>query len=482
MKRFKRIGILLGVLAVVCIATFAALRIEEYQEQIQNSEEVILSLSADDVQSLSWSYDDTSLSFSRDEENIWRWSEDQAFPVSEEKINELLEIFSSFGVSFIIENVEDYGQYGLDAPVCTIKLETEDASYTVELGDFSKLDNQRYISIGDGNAYLVSNDPMDLYEIKIEDVIQNDEALSYDAVSTIRISAQEDYAIQYIEDSADTYFDEDVYFTQRDGVTLPLDTTLVDDYLYAVSSLSFETYVSYNATEAELETYGLNDPELTLTVDYTTSGETEEETVSGTYTLSISRSAEERAKAAEKDSADTDEADDTEEEQYSAYVRVNDSPIIYEVSSTYFESLMASSYDDLRHKEAFPGDFAIVSSMDIELEGKSYTLTAKENDDTADEEGTASWLYGEEEIDIANIQSALESLTASEFTDEVPDGQQEIRLTLRLTDENFPQVEIVLYRYDGTDCLATVDGESFALISRTSVVDLIEAVNAIVLS
>ena len=51
-----------------------------------------------------------------------------------------------------------------------------------------------------------------------------------------------------------------------------------------------------------------------------------------------------------------------------------------------------------------------------------------------------------------------------------------------MTDENFSQVEIVFYRYDGSNCLATVDGDSFALVSRSSVVDLMEAVNAIVLS
>lgn len=61
-------------------------------------------------------------------------------------------------------------------------------------------------------------------------------------------------------------------------------------------------------------------------------------------------------------------------------------------------------------------------------------------------------------------------------------GEQEVRITLNLTDKNFPQTEIVFYRYDGTNCLATIDGESFALVLRSSVVDFIEAVNAIVLN
>ena len=60
-------------------------------------------------------------------------------------------------------------------------------------------------------------------------------------------------------------------------------------------------------------------------------------------------------------------------------------------------------------------------------------------------------------------------------------GKEEIRLTVYLENENHPKVEIELYRYDGSDCLAKVDGEILALISRSDVVELIEAVNAIVL-
>ena len=38
-----------------------------------------------------------------------------------------------------------------------------------------------------------------------------------------------------------------------------------------------------------------------------------------------------------------------------------------------------------------------------------------------------------------------------------------------------------MYRYDGEQCLAMVDGQSVSLVPRSDVVDLIEAVNALVL-
>jgi hypothetical protein len=43
-------------------------------------------------------------------------------------------------------------------------------------------------------------------------------------------------------------------------------------------------------------------------------------------------------------------------------------------------------------------------------------------------------------------------------------------------------INIVLYRYDGTNCIAELNGEPVSLVSRSSVVNLMEAVYAIVLN
>lgn len=84
-------------------------------------------------------------------------------------------------------------------------------------------------------------------------------------------------------------------------------------------------------------------------------------------------------------------------------------------------------------------------------------------------------------METGDLQSALEGLSAASFTDESPDGKEEIALTVTLDNENVQEVEIELYRCDGEQCLAVVDGRSVSLVPRSSVVDLIEAINAIVL-
>ena len=89
--------------------------------------------------------------------------------------------------------------------------------------------------------------------------------------------------------------------------------------------------------------------------------------------------------------------------------------------------------------------------------------------------------YQEEEIETDELFSALKGLKADCFTEEEPGQKEEIRLTLHLDNEVSPQVTIVLYRYDGSSCLAEADGKTVSLIPRSQAVDLIEAVNTIVL-
>lgn len=480
MKRSKRLYILLGVLVVVCAGTYGVLQYEERKEEISNSDEVVLEISADDVTGLSWEYNSQTLSFHKDE--IWTYDDDEAFPVSEEKIDELLDVFGEFRVSFVIEDVEDYAQYGLDDPVCTIDIETADETYEIQLGDYSTMDSERYVSIGDGNVYLVQEDPLDTYDAVLSDMIQNDETPSFGSaeIAQIQFSGSEDYQISYVEDSTDSYCADDVYFTEQDGETRPLDTSNVDSYLSVISNLDLTDYVTYNATEEELASYGLDDPDLTVTVQYTPEDDedTEEnEAVEQTFVLNLSRDPEEAAAAASEAKSGTEESGDSEDsEEVTAYVRVGDSQIVYQLTTDQYNSLTAASYNDLRHQEVLTADFDDIQQIDISLEDQEYTIDVTEEDDEK------TYSYGGEELDISDFQSALEALTADSFTDEEPADKEEIGLTLHLDNENYPEVTVDLYRYDGSYCLAVVDGEPVSLVERSYVVDLVEAVNAIVLN
>lgn len=501
MHRSKRLLILVGVLAVVCAAAFLATRVQEQQEQVEASGETVLAIDAGNVASLAWTSGEAEYAFHKDE--TWIYDADEAFPVSAEALEELLAPFSSFNAAFVIRDVTDYAQYGLEEPECTIEIGTAEASYTIALGDMSAMDDQRYVSIGDGNVYLAVTDPMDAFAVELSDLIDNDEIPQMDTVTALSLTGAVEESIAYVEAGGPSYSDEDVYFLQSGEESLPLDTDLVEDYLGGIRDLVLTDYATYNATEIELASFGLNDPALIVTVEYEQQDEAAEEgaepeTTAGTLALHIGRVEEEAEESAE----DAQDGEETAQEdvQYAYYLRVGDSQIVYNLSDADGEALFAGSYDDLRHRQLFWGDFDDVAQATILLDNQTYTLTAQtaETADAAaaeepagsaeptataaaEDDAEITWICNGETVDVTGIRDKLAALTAEAFTSEAPADQLEISLALDLNDEDVPQVRIQLYRYDGASCLAVLDGEPAALVAREDVVDLMEAVRTLLL-
>lgn len=473
MKRSKRLGILAGILAVTCIATLILSKYEEKQEEIQNSDEVILEVDSDTVSTLSWDYAGETFTFQKDEEN-WSYEEDEAFPVSSEKISEILAHFEDFGVNFVIENVDDYSQYGLNDPEYTITLTTDEETYEIKLGDFSKMDQQRYVDISDGNVYLVSEDPVEYLPSELSAMILNDETPEIESVTDIQFTGNQDYKINYIKNSKKTYDAKDVYFTDIDGDTVAMDPDTVDTYLETISSLNLESYATYNATEEELKSYGMDEPELSVTVNYSYKNEDEED-VFDTCILHISQNPKE-LEAANK----AEEKNKEEIPEVTKYVRLGDSPIVYIIDDTTYDTLTNVSTSTMRHNEIFWADFALVTKIDITLEDKTHTLTSTL--DEKDEDAERVWYYNDDELDIYDLKNAIIGLTKSSFTDLESNEKEEISMTLYLDNEDFPKVTIQLYRYNGTVCLAVVDGKSVAFVSRSDVMELVEAAQSIILN
>lgn len=519
MKRYKRILILLAALVVICAAAFAVTRYEEKKENIAQTDEVILSLDSSEATKLSWTYGDNEpLAFHKNgagtatatdadaDGRVWVYDDDETFPVDADKVADLIDNFSSLAAAFVIEDVEDYSQYGLDEPECTISVTVGGTDYEIKLGAYSTMDEERYASIGDGRVYLLASDPMDSFDLELSDMIENDELPSFDVVSSIEVSGRDDYTAEYSETNSVTYSDDDKYFVTDGEDTLALDTEKVEAYLEAVSSLSLEKYAAYNAGSEELSGYGLDNPELTVTVDYSDAVTEDDDTdvASGTFVMSIARNpdAKEDSEEATDDSEDVAETSDDEsdaDEAPAAYLRIGDSQIVYELSADDYDTLMAASLDDLRHSELMWADFGDVTEIDITLEGEAYTLTSKTETVSADEvdteesDGTVAtenedgtvdvttWYLGDAEIDISDLKSAVLALSAAEFTDETAADKEEISVKLRLDNKNVSETVLTFYRYDGESCLAVVDGKPLAFVSRAKVVNLIEAVNALVL-
>ena len=483
MKRKTRLIILCCVLAVAVGAAVGLSLYSEEAEQIAESGEVVFELPVDEVTALSWEYTDeegetVSLAFTNN--GGWSYDGDASFPVDGEALTELLDYFAAMPAAFVIEDVTDYGQYGLEEPLCTINITAGETEYEIALGDYSELDYQRYLSLGDGRAYLVNDDPMELYKITLDDLMLDDTIPAFVDVERVEFSGAENYVIERDENGG-SYRAGDVYYTENGEV---LDTDSVNDFVTYIAALGLEDYYTYDATEADLAETGLDEPELTVTIDYPESGEEDAEIL--TFTISFSRSAtdkltdwDEVLAALEEESEDAEETAEPTDEDAVAYLRVGESAIIYEIGYDTFKAIMACSYDDLRHTEIFPAEVEDVTALSVTLDGGTYEFTTMPPEGAeAEDEGT-QWYYEGEETGVTDIGTALAALSASRFDGGGASGEEEIRL--RATLASGDEIALSLYRADGESCYAEVDGEGIGYVPRSQAVDLIEAVNAVVL-
>lgn len=464
MKRSKRLWILLAVCAGVFLAAFAVSRVEERAEKIRASGETVLAVDPETVTALSWQTGTESYSFRREEG--WIYGEDENFPVSSDAVLERLEPFADLAAAFIIEEPESLADYGLKEPECIVTLETAEKTWEIRLGTTSAIDEQRYFSIGDGKVYLAQTDMRALFDAGLPEMIQNDTIPALENVTGIRVSGKEEFTVTYREDG-NSLRQEDVYYAQKDGSQLPLDTDLVENFLNDIRYLTLEEYVTYHASDEELAACGLDDPEITAEVTYAPEeGQTE------VFTISVSRDPAAETK---------EDAEEDAEETVNAYARIGQSGILYKISSSYGTRLAETGLDTLRHQEVFPGNFADVTRLEFTLDGNGYTLSCltEAGETETDGDGNRVFRYQETEADTAGLEAALDGLTAVRFTDEVPTGKEELRLTA--TFASGETAALTLYRYDGENCLAVVDGEPLALVSRADAMKLVEAVYAIVL-
>ena len=489
MKRKTRLIALLCVLVIAVGVTVAVSLTEREREAIAESGEVVFELPADEASALAWSYTDgeageLSLSFTK-EDGGWTYDGDAAFPVDDEAVAELLGYFEAVQAAFVIDDVTDYAQYGLEDPVCTIDIAAGDAEYEILVGSYSELDYQRYISVGDGKVYLVNDDPMDYYKTELDELMLDDAIPAFADVERVEFSGAENYAIERGE-GGPSYREDDVYYTES-GV---LDTSAVNSYVSYIASLALGDYYTYDASDEDIAAAGLDDPELAVTIDYPESADEGAEILS--FTIAFSRGATDKLTdwdevlEAMEAGEESGEAGEPADEDAVAYLRVGGSAIIYEISCDDFKALMACSYNDLRHTELFPAETEDIASLTVTLDGETHELTTAppedaESDEAGEDGEDGGWYFGGEKIDIAEVEAAIASLSVTRFAKDTSSGATEISFTAVLGLDGSPEVTVRLCRIDGESCLASVNGESIGYVPRSQVVDLIEAVNAIVL-
>lgn len=368
-----------------------------------------------------------------------------------------------------IENVTDWDQYGLEAPLCTITV-TTDTTHVLDIGNETSMGGERYFSTGDGNVYLVDSSILDPFCYELYDVLKYESIPPFTDVTGMEVDSDaQSYAVTCKENSGLAYFGEYAWIMDDKVV----DTELTEDLISTLLDVSWIGCVNYNADD--LSVYGLEDPVATITLNYI-------ETVS-VSTGEVDEEGDTVFETREDPTAFVLEIGGTVGNY--RYAKIPDSNMIYTIDGDMVDTLLNTTYYDLRPDDVLLMDWEEVTSVDITLDGETYTL-AKETRSTTDEDGNSTeetvYTLNDTQVEFEAVQTALDSLESTGYATGTPDGTEEIRFLIRRNTEDFQEIELAFYRYDSTSCMTTLNGETTVFTEREGIVDLIEQVNSIVLN
>lgn len=477
MKRGKKLLLLGLALVVMAGASLAALKLnpEDSGDSTAEEDQVIYSVEPDSVTKLSWTYGGETVTL-LDAGDGWMVENDRNFPLDESCLDTMLDALSEITSSKTIEAVEDLGEYGLEDPVCAITV-TAGKTSELKLGSETGLGGQRYLSLGDGNVYLVDAGLLSGFSHDLYDLIQKESIPSMtDIRSFVVDDGERRFTIDYLEDSGLAYSKHYTWFARTGDGYQTLDTELTDSFVEQIQNLSWGRCVDYQATTSALKTYGLDDPTVTVTVTYVETSRVETNETDENGNVVYDTKEEEKTFTLEIGGYDGS----------SCYARIAGSKMVYLISADICDSLLHTGAEDLLPDDVLVMDWETVTGFDISLDGTTYSVK-KEVRENTDEDGvtTEEYVYtlNGEEVDIGSVLDSLEALNATGSGEGLtPSRKAEISFVFHRNTDTFRDVELIFYTYDSASCLVGLNGETRLFVSRDSVVSIAEAVNALVLA
>lgn len=475
MKRERKLMILSGVL-VVCVAGAVVVSRIDFEEKMTGTETTIVDVDSADITYLAWNYEDDQMAFTR-EDGEWIYETDAKMSVDQELLDEIAENLSDITSDKMVEEVQSLSVYGLSDPAYNITIKTADDTWEIAVGDETFSDGEVYISNGDDYVYLTDSGLIDDISYSLLDCVQKEEIPEMESISRIEIENENTLDMVYKENAGYCYSDAYTYYLKDGDTYRNLDNKETEDIFTTLSDFSWEECVDFYADDSELESYGLKDPDAVVTVTYQPAAEEEESDDADASTEKTDdESTEENLKFEYQVG--------TEDDKY--YAKLTDSDIVYTISEVVYNAAVNASYDNLKPDEVILLDWDTVNSIEIELDGNVYTVDVEKDGDDA-----YQCTLNDVEIEFGGVLDQIPDITIAEESDDedsVPEeepslsnNKSELKLTFHRNTDEYRKVELEFYQYDGSYCISVLNGEEMNYTDRSSVVDLKEEINSVIL-
>lgn len=181
--------IILLVLAALVAATFGLKAYNKNKEEAKTAEEeastiYISKVDTDDITAFSYELDQVTYSFTKNGDT-WTYEGDPSIDLDEDKINTMLETFSSFTATDEI-TYDDLSDFGLDNPSNLVTFTTADGSTSIYVGNQNDMLGSYYVMTGeDSKVYLTTTSLADKFSKTLEELTVTEDTESVESTEAL---------------------------------------------------------------------------------------------------------------------------------------------------------------------------------------------------------------------------------------------------------------------------------------------------------
>ncbi|WP_394912975.1 DUF4340 domain-containing protein [uncultured Robinsoniella sp.] len=276
MKKKKKLIGLLSALVVLILLTAAYFCLKNYNKEQEAESETedtsvaVTSIEETDITGLTYILDNEKLEFKK-ENDSWHYTQDENFPVDQDKMKTLLDNFKDIKAVRDLGQLENLEDYGLEEPQNTVTVTSNNGVETVfYIGNENETTGDYYMYMNNPeHVYTVGSTFANAFNGKLYDLVVDSSFPSITSNSIIKaVIDQQDNQLT-LESSRDDSATWSV--TDSKNQKKEADGTKSNQLLSNVTSLNFTDYIDYNCKD--LEQYGLKDPSAVITLDYTVTSE-----------------------------------------------------------------------------------------------------------------------------------------------------------------------------------------------------------------
>lgn len=315
MKKKKKLIGLLSALVVLILLTAAYFCLKNYNKEQEAESETedtsvaVTSIEETDITGFTYTLDKEKLEFKKEDDN-WHYTQDENFPVDQDKMKTLLDNFKDIKAVRDLGQLENLEDYGLKEPRNTVTVTSNNGVETVfYIGNENETTGDYYMYMNNPeHIYTVSSTFANAFNGKLYDLVVDSSFPSITSNSIIKAVIDQPDNQLTLESSRDDSATWSV--TDSKNQKKEADGTKSNQLLSNVTSLNFTDYIDYNCKD--LEQYGLKDPSAVITLDYTVTSEVPVEKDS------TETDAENVSEEAEQETADAETASEVTESETAA--------------------------------------------------------------------------------------------------------------------------------------------------------------------